>query len=157
MTATIMTRPQSQTTVAVSNPEYAYEPCGTWHAGACTGLALQQLGELVRRMVRESDARLPRGRKARRTLQEMVPGYERQPVLVLHRPLMNDACGLCGRWNCTGTDCPPGFTAPAAASVTVTGSGGWQCDTCGNWFGVTAAGPAPVTAWTCAACANTGR
>ncbi|MET8824175.1 hypothetical protein ABZX04_38470, partial [Streptomyces rochei] len=28
--------------------------------------------------------------RARRTLQEMAPGYERQPVLTLYRPVMAD-------------------------------------------------------------------
>ncbi|WP_406297229.1 MULTISPECIES: hypothetical protein [unclassified Streptomyces] len=44
------------------------------------------------------------GRRARRTLTEMVPGYTRQPVLHLTRPLnfraADDACVLCGYWTC---------------------------------------------------------
>jgi hypothetical protein len=63
--------------------------------------AHRQLGDLLARMTREADARIPAGRRARRTLQEMAPGYERQPVLILHRPVMaDDACGLCGYWRC---------------------------------------------------------
>ncbi|WP_243460420.1 hypothetical protein [Streptomyces sp. M54] len=50
------------------------------------------------------------GRRARRTLQEMAPGYKRQPVLILHRPVMGQ-CPLCERWNCGGHDCPPGVVA----------------------------------------------
>lgn len=49
-------------------------------------------------------------RRARRTLQEMAPGYIRQPVLILHRPVLGQ-CPLCERWNCGGHDCPPGVTA----------------------------------------------
>ncbi|WP_257138317.1 hypothetical protein [Streptomyces sp. rh34] len=68
---------------------------------------------LVQQLVVDGDDRAAvAGRRARRTLQEMDPGYERQPVLILHRPAMaDDACGLCHRWGCTGHDCPPGVTA----------------------------------------------
>jgi hypothetical protein len=107
-------------------------------------------------MVRESDARVPEGRRVRRTLQEMAPGYERQPVLTLHRPVMaDDACPLCGRWSCNGSDCPPSYLAPTSAPP-VTGSG-MQCDVCGGTFGAAPlpAGSAP-TAWTCSACQNNG-
>ncbi|MEU3550676.1 hypothetical protein [Streptomyces longwoodensis] len=115
MTAQIMTR-RSALKAAARNPEYACSQCNGWHApGPCpTAVASsRQLGELLARMVREADARVPAGRKARRTVQETAPGYVRQPVLTLHRPDMaDDACPLCLRWNCTGTDCPPG-AAPA--------------------------------------------
>ncbi|MET7563734.1 hypothetical protein ABZS95_26570 [Streptomyces sp. NPDC005479] len=44
------------------------------------------------------------GRRARRTLDEMAPGYTRQPVLHLTRSLnfraADDACVLCGYWTC---------------------------------------------------------
>ncbi|MEV8455523.1 hypothetical protein AB0467_28475 [Streptomyces sp. NPDC052095] len=54
------------------------------------------------------------GRRTRRTLAEMAPGYVRQPVLVLHRPVMaNDSCPLCHRWQCDPSNCPPSF-APAS-------------------------------------------
>ncbi|MEV4790118.1 hypothetical protein AB0K53_32585 [Streptomyces tuirus] len=115
MTTTIMTRRAARTTVAAVNPEYACDRCGNWHTGPCSASAHRQLGDLLARMVRESDERIPTERRARRTLQEMAPGYERQPVLTLHRPVMaDDACPLCGRWSCPGTDCPPG-AAPAPA------------------------------------------
>ncbi|MEU6631745.1 hypothetical protein ABZ905_26210 [Streptomyces parvus] len=66
-----------------------------------------QLNQLVGRLVADGDHRAAAaGRRARRTLQEMNPGFIRQPVLILHRPTMSDACGLCHRWNCTGHDCP---------------------------------------------------
>ncbi|MFC8835970.1 hypothetical protein ACFT8V_22680 [Streptomyces griseoincarnatus] len=114
-----MTRPASRTTKAAANPEYACDLCGNWHTGpCCSSVASRQLGALLARMVREADARIPDGRRARRTLQEMVPGYERQPVLTLHRPVMaDDACPLCGRWNCTGSDCPPGVTPTPSLTV----------------------------------------
>ncbi|MGN7136124.1 hypothetical protein [Streptomyces pseudogriseolus] len=114
-----MTRPAARTTEAAANPDYWCDSCGTFHTGpCCSSVASRQLGALLARMVREADARIPDGRRARRTLQEMAPGYERQPVLTLHRPVMaDDACPLCGRWNCTGSDCPPGVTP--APSLTV--------------------------------------
>ncbi|MFD7980220.1 hypothetical protein [Streptomyces sp. NPDC059071] len=43
-------------------------------------------------------------RPARRTLAEMVPGFERQPMLTLYRPTFsNDTpCLFCDRWTCPG-------------------------------------------------------
>ena len=158
MTTAIMTRAAADVTVAAGNPEYACGQCGTWHSGPCSAIAHHQLGELLERMVREADARIPAERKARRTLQEMVPGYERQPVLTLYRPVMaDDACPLCGRWSCGGSDCPPGVApAPASASDPVMTGGGMQCANCGGWFGVTAVRLAPATAWVCGACSALG-
>lgn len=67
--------------------------------------------QLVEQLVVDGDTRAAvAGRRARRTLQEMAPGYVRQPVLILHRPVMGQ-CPLCERWNCPGHDCPPGVTA----------------------------------------------
>ncbi|MFD6479325.1 hypothetical protein ACFWEH_38100 [Streptomyces anulatus] len=68
----------------------------------------EQFNRLVQQLVDDGDDRAASaGRRARRTLQEMAPGYKRQPVLTLHRPTMSDdACGLCHRWGCTGHDCP---------------------------------------------------
>ncbi|MEU0852522.1 hypothetical protein ABZ387_31840 [Streptomyces flaveolus] len=149
MTTAIMTRPAARTTVAASGPEYWCDPCGTFHAGPCASVAHRQLGDLLARMVHEADSRVPTERRARRTLQEMLPGYERQPVLTLHRPVMADEpCFLCGRWTCDPSTCPPSSAAPAPA----TASGGVQCDTCGGWFGVAGAPAGTVTAWTCSAC-----
>ncbi|MCO8303591.1 hypothetical protein [Streptomyces sp. RKCA744] len=136
MTTAIMTRSAARTTEAAVNPEYACDRCGGWHSGTCPAAAHRQLGDLLARMVREADTRIPDGRRARRTLQEMMPGYERQPVLTLHRPAMadmaDDACPLCGRWACTGSDCPPSSTVPTATPATA--SGGGQCSRCGGWF-----------------------
>ncbi|MEU5397350.1 hypothetical protein [Streptomyces tibetensis] len=161
MTTTIMTRPAARTTVAAVDPEYVCGRCGNWHTGPCPASAHRQLGDLLARMVDESDARIPTERRVRRTLQEMAPGYERQPVLTLHRPVMaDDACPLCGRWSCSGSDCPPSSLAPAPASP-VTGSG-MQCDVCGGTFGAapsTAGMQGTVsapTAWTCSACQSIG-
>ncbi len=58
------------------------------------------------------------GRPARHTFHEM-PGYERQPVPGLRRPLMADGpCPLCERWTCDPSKCPPASAAPAPAAVT---------------------------------------
>ncbi|MEU5449968.1 hypothetical protein [Streptomyces californicus] len=45
---------------------------------------------LVEQLVADGDDRAAvAGRRARRTLQEMAPGYVRQPVLILLRPVMD--------------------------------------------------------------------
>jgi hypothetical protein len=80
----------------------------------------RELGALLARMARQADARIPAERRTRRTLQEMMPGYQRQPVLVLHRPEMNDACPLCGRWSCTGVCKPYPANVPSPARATCT-------------------------------------
>ncbi|MCQ4203890.1 hypothetical protein M4J06_001506 [Streptomyces coelicoflavus] len=157
MTAAIMTRPVARATGAEATPEWC-EPVPT---GSSAGTAHRQLGDLLARMVHEADSRVPAGRRARRTLQEMQPGYERQPVLVLHRPVMaDDACPLCGSWNCDPTKCPPSGLAPALAPAEPRNE--MQCDRCGGVFG---AAPMPTgtqrsrlapTAWTCDACKALG-
>jgi hypothetical protein len=78
----------------------------------------RELGALLTRMVRQADDRVPVERRARRTLAEMMPGFERQPLLVLHRPQMNDACPLCGVWACRG-NCKlyPGNTPATAGAI----------------------------------------
>ncbi|MEU2770515.1 hypothetical protein ABZ628_27800 [Streptomyces diastaticus] len=94
----------------------------------------QRLGRYLRRVIRQQDAAIPAHRRAPRTLAEMQarlgtaqPGYERQPVLVLHRPTMqDDACPLCGRWSCDPANCPPAGAAPANARSARCGS----CATC---------------------------
>ncbi|MEU0002153.1 hypothetical protein ABZ069_35130 [Streptomyces microflavus] len=71
----------------------------------------EKFNRLVQQLVDDGDDRAAgAGRRARRTLQEMVPGYIRQPVLILHRPTMGQ-CPLCERYNCPGHDCPPFATA----------------------------------------------
>lgn len=98
--------------------------------------------QLVHHLVVDGDDRAQSaGRQARRTLAEMDPGYDRQPVLLLAPAVTfrsaNDACGLCGYWTCR---C--GGVAPAP--VPVESSGQLQCDMCSQWFG--------FTGWTCPAC-----
>ncbi|WJV51814.1 hypothetical protein [Streptomyces flavofungini] len=107
---------------------------------------VQELHELLLGMVADGDGRAATaGRRARRTLQEMVPGHVRQPVLILHRPLMtgsqqprrprqgaDDVCPLCEFWRCR---CDEIFSAaPAAPAAPVRASGDGQCSTCGMWF-----------------------
>lgn len=95
----------------------------------------QRLGEHLRRVIRQQDAAIPAHRRAPRTLAEMTarlrtaqPGFERQPVLVLHRTTMRgDACPLCLRWNCNPANCPPAGAAPANARSARCGSCG-LCD-----------------------------
>lgn len=131
MTTPILTCAALRPTEAGANPEYACQVCGVFHAdGPCPPAALEATHRLVARMVREADDRVPPERRARRTLQEMAPGYERQPVLILYRP--------------------PVLPATPAG-------GGQQCDVCGGVFGAAPAQPAgPVTAWTCGACQSLG-
>ncbi|MEU9061720.1 hypothetical protein AB0D13_23375 [Streptomyces sp. NPDC048430] len=107
-----------------------------------------QFHQLVDHLVVDGDTRArSAGRHARRTLAEMAPGYKRQPVLLLTRPLdyrpSNGQCPLCDRWNCGGSDCPLS-AAPAPAE----NSGQLQCDRCQGWFG--------YTGWTCSACQALG-
>lgn len=94
-----------------------------------------QFYQFVDRLVADGDTRArSAGRQARRTLAEMDPGYKRQPVLLLTRPLNFRSAN-----SCLGHDCPPS-AAPAPAE----NSGQLQCDTCSGWFG--------YTGWTCPAC-----
>ncbi|MFF6859873.1 hypothetical protein ACFY9H_31390 [Streptomyces bacillaris] len=84
---------------------------------------------LVRQLVVDGDRRAHRaGRQASRTLQEMVPGLDRQPVLrMVDRPLTftptaaragaDDACVLCGRWLCGG-NCFALAPTPSMRAVT---------------------------------------
>jgi hypothetical protein len=137
LTTAIMTRPAAPTTEAATTPLTAD----------------RRLGELLARLVDEADARVPAERRTRRTLQEMMPGYERQPVLVLHRPVMaDDSCPLCGRWDCDPSTCPPASTAPAPATAGTT----LQCAVCGGRFGTAPAPAGTGTAWVCSACQRLG-
>jgi hypothetical protein len=77
----------------------------------------RELGVLLARMARQADDRVPAERRTRRTLQDMMPSFERQPILVLHRPEMNDACPLCGQWSCRGVCKPYPGNAPATAGA----------------------------------------
>lgn len=77
--------------------------------------------QIVGQLVVDGDARAAGvGRRARRTLADMAPGLERQPVLRMTRPLPfapsvssrseDDACVLCGSWLCTGSCFAPAPT-----------------------------------------------
>ncbi|MFZ3475948.1 hypothetical protein ACODT4_43950 [Streptomyces sp. 2.9] len=83
--------------------------------------AYHQVGTLLLTMAERDDARIPEGHgRARRTLAEMAPGYIRPPLLsfnTLSFRAANDACGLCGWWNCR---CDPGSAAVAQPSTTGT-------------------------------------
>lgn len=148
MTTAIMTRAAACTAAAAADPEYACDRCGTFHSGPCPA-AHRQLGDLLARIVLEADAHVPAERRARRTLQEMMPGYERQPVLTLYRPRMvGDACPLCGRWSCDPSNCPPASAVPTPAAL----GSGQQCANCGGWFGITATLSTRATGWVCDAC-----
>ncbi|MFF9914809.1 hypothetical protein [Streptomyces sp. NPDC013457] len=114
----------------------------------------RRLTALLDRMAREGDARATRvGQRTRRTLQEMIPGFVRQPVLILRRPEMaDDACPLCLRWGCNGTDCPPAavIPPPAAATMAPPAATSGQCQICSGRF----------EGWNggvCDACRATGR
>jgi hypothetical protein len=80
----------------------------TPRAGTVDGIRREetdQLHQLVDHLVADGDDRArAAGRRARRTLTEMAPGYTRQPVLLLTRPLQmraaDDACPICGYWTC---------------------------------------------------------
>ncbi|TXR91742.1 hypothetical protein EAO73_35750 [Streptomyces sp. col6] len=81
-----------------------------------------QFHRLIGDLVLDGDTRArAAGRRARRTLDEMQPGYDRQPILQLVRPLTfrsaDDACGLCGYWTCRCGGVAP---APAASTAGVT-------------------------------------
>ncbi|MFB7982978.1 hypothetical protein [Streptomyces vinaceus] len=64
--------------------------------------SLHQLGTMLLTMAERDDARIPEGRRARRTLAEMAPGYVRPPLLSFNVPVRSadDACVLCGFWTC---------------------------------------------------------
>ncbi|MER6393937.1 hypothetical protein ABT236_36495 [Streptomyces sp. NPDC001523] len=64
--------------------------------------SLHQVGSLLLTMAEGDDARIPEGRRARRTLAEMAPGYVRPPLLRFNVPTRaaDEACALCGWWTC---------------------------------------------------------
>lgn len=84
---------------------------------------------LVRRLVADGDWRAHRaGRQTPRTLQQMAPDLNRQPVLrMVDRPLTftptvaragaDDACVLCGWWRCRCGGAAPAPT-PSMRAVT---------------------------------------
>ncbi|WP_073921011.1 hypothetical protein [Streptomyces sp. CB00455] len=74
--------------------------------------SFHQVGTLLLAMAKRDDARIPDGRRARRTLAEMAPGYIRPPLLAFNLPVRaaDDACVLCGFWTCR---CGQTATLPA--------------------------------------------
>ncbi|MFG2716189.1 hypothetical protein ACGFX2_37510 [Streptomyces goshikiensis] len=81
--------------------------------------SLHRLGTLLLTMAERDDARIPAGRRARRTLAEMAPGYVRPPLLTFNVPVRaaDDACGLCGFWTCR---CPAAAIPAPPPSLTGT-------------------------------------
>ncbi|MFI8343964.1 hypothetical protein ACIF8W_28385 [Streptomyces sp. NPDC085639] len=81
--------------------------------------SLHQVGALLRTMAERDDTRLPDGRRARRTLAEMAPGYMRPPLLIFNLRVRaaDDACGLCGYWTCR---CPAAAVPAPPPSATGT-------------------------------------
>ncbi|MGW1044787.1 hypothetical protein [Streptomyces sp. NPDC002547] len=106
--------------------------------------ANRRLGRHLLAVVRAQDAVIPAHRRVPRTVAEMRARLAR---------MADDACPLCGRWSCTGADCPPSVApAPATTPATTpaTASGGGQCSRCGGWF---PGWPGGV----CSTCQATGR
>ncbi|MFC8015006.1 hypothetical protein [Streptomyces cinereoruber] len=83
--------------------------------------AARQLGQFLDRMRVVGDVRaVLNGRQARRTLQEMAPGYERQPILRLTpapRAGAEDSCPICAYWRCRcGDSLVPALAGTGSAS-----------------------------------------
>ncbi|WP_158679399.1 hypothetical protein [Streptomyces sp. Tu 6176] len=98
------------------------------------GDADRRLGQHLLAVIRAQDARIPAHRRVPRTAAEMRARLaERTAQMVTMR---DDACPLCLRWSCNGTDCPPSSAAPAPMQPTAgPGDSGWgQCSDCGQWF-----------------------
>ncbi|MFJ3198567.1 hypothetical protein ACIPJQ_38750 [Streptomyces griseoviridis] len=97
----------------------------TWRARAPKPDTGGQLRALVVRMVREADDGIPQERRVRRTLQEMAPGYDRQPVLqMLPTEPLTPTMGACG--SCNGN----GGTSSTSTSGGKTVGGWTRCDVC---------------------------
>ncbi|MEV8103571.1 hypothetical protein [Streptomyces sp. NPDC088135] len=77
-----------------------------------------QFHQVVGQLVATGDIRArAAGRRARRTLADMAPGAELQPILRLTRPLTfrsaDEACLLCGYWICRCSGIAPAPTTTA--------------------------------------------
>ncbi|WP_326701874.1 hypothetical protein OG909_32750 (plasmid) [Streptomyces sp. NBC_01754] len=91
--------------------------------------------ELVDRLVDDGDARAQAaGRRARRTLAEMAPGYTRQPILHLTRPPAfrseDDRCPLCECWRCR---CGSGVAPVPTDHPCAARNPEYACGICGGW------------------------
>ncbi|MET8788195.1 hypothetical protein [Streptomyces sp. NPDC004589] len=85
--------------------------------------ANRRLGQHLLAVVRAQDVVIPAHRRVPRTVAEMRARLDKR--------MADDACPLCGRWSCTGSDCPPASVVPALA-VTVAASGGGRRFRCGG-------------------------
>ncbi|MCX4581361.1 hypothetical protein OHB41_51375 [Streptomyces sp. NBC_01571] len=103
----------------------------------------QRLGAHLLAVVRAQDALILAPRRVPRTAVQMRARLVR---------MADDACPLCGRWSCTGSDCPPSAAVPAVTPLAApaTASGGGQCSYCGQWFPDWNGG-------VCGVCSSTGR
>ncbi|MFJ9551767.1 hypothetical protein [Streptomyces erythrochromogenes] len=83
--------------------------------------SLHQVGTLLLTMAERDDARIPGGRRARRTLAEMAPGYVRPPLMSFNVPFRaaDDACVLCGFWTCRCGQSAAVLASPPSATGTV--------------------------------------
>ncbi|MFF7242022.1 hypothetical protein [Streptomyces collinus] len=87
------------------------------------------LGAHLLSVVRAQDATIPAHRRAPRTVAELrarLAGlYEEE----------QDACGVCGFWQCRCAEARTLTPVPAdAVPAPAPASGGGQCDVCGGWF-----------------------
>lgn len=102
------------------------------HSPAVTASdADRRLGQHLLDVVRRQDAAIPAHRRAPRTVAEMQARlaaaaeglYEEEP----------DACGLCGKWQCTCGQQASG-AAPAPVQRPAASGGSGQCSRCGMEF-----------------------
>lgn len=102
------------------------------HPRPADGDAARRLGQHLLAVVRAQDARIPADRRVPRTAAEMRARLaERTAQTVTMR---DDACPLCLRWSCNGTDCPPSSAAPAQMAVPAPAGASGQCSECGGTF-----------------------
>ncbi|MFF9212884.1 MULTISPECIES: hypothetical protein [unclassified Streptomyces] len=86
--------------------------------------AERRLGQHLLAVVRAQDAAISADRRVPRTVEEMRAR--------LTARMADDACPLCGRWQCAPSHCPPPSAAPALPAGTMAGGG--QCSACGGTF-----------------------
>ncbi|WP_201299977.1 hypothetical protein [Streptomyces mexicanus] len=94
-----------------------------------------RLGRHLLAVVRAQDAAIPAHPRVPRTVAATRARLQERMAQTV--TMADDACPLSGRWNCTGTDCPPSsVTAPTpdAAPVPAAATAGGQCSVCGGWF-----------------------
>ncbi|MFD4543580.1 hypothetical protein [Streptomyces bauhiniae] len=91
------------------------------------------LGQHLLAVVRAQDAAMPAARRAPRTLAQM-----RSRLAATAKPAglyeeEQDACGVCGNWQCTCGQQPSG-AAPGPAQRPAASGGSGQCSWCGGEF-----------------------